>query len=102
MKMFLISDNVDTLTGMRLAGIDGIVVHEAWEVEEQLNKIVQNREVGVLLITEKLGDFVGERLDEIKMNYQTPLIVVIPDRHGSQRGVDSITKYVRDAIGLRI
>ena len=28
MKMYLISDNVDTLTGMRLAGVDGIVVHE--------------------------------------------------------------------------
>ena len=26
MRMFLISDNVDTLTGMRLAGIDGVVV----------------------------------------------------------------------------
>ena len=25
MKMYLISDNVDTLTGMRLAGVDGIV-----------------------------------------------------------------------------
>ena len=23
MKMYLISDNVDTLTGMRLAGVDG-------------------------------------------------------------------------------
>ena len=28
MKMYLISDNVDTLTGMRLAGVDGIVVHK--------------------------------------------------------------------------
>ena len=28
MKMYLISDNLDTLTGMRLAGVDGIVVHE--------------------------------------------------------------------------
>ena len=26
MKMYLISDNVDTYTGMRLAGVDGIVV----------------------------------------------------------------------------
>ncbi len=56
----------------------------------------------MLLITEKLGDLVGERLDYIKMNYQTPLIVLIPDRHGSDRGLDSITKYVREAIGLRI
>ena len=28
MKMYLISDNLDTLTGMRLAGGDGIVGHE--------------------------------------------------------------------------
>ena len=29
--MYLISDNIDTLTGMRLAGVDGIVVHEREE-----------------------------------------------------------------------
>ena len=28
MKMFLISDNIDTYTGMRLAGVEGVVVHE--------------------------------------------------------------------------
>lgn len=102
MKMYLISDNVDTLTGMRLAGIDGVVVHEAREVEEQLDKILKDREVGVLLITEKLGAMVGKRIEYIKLNYQTPLIVLIPDRHGSDQGLDSITKYVREAIGLRI
>ena len=36
MKMYLISDNVDTLTGMRLAGVDGIVVHEREELREAL------------------------------------------------------------------
>ena len=25
MKMFLISDNIDTYTGMRLAGVEGVV-----------------------------------------------------------------------------
>ena len=30
--MFLISDNVDTYTGMRLAGVDGVVVHERNEL----------------------------------------------------------------------
>ena len=28
MKMYLISDNIDTYTGMRLAGVEGVVVHE--------------------------------------------------------------------------
>ena len=66
MKFYLISDNVDTLMGMHLAGINGVVVHE------------------------------------LKLNRKQPLIVEIPDRHGSGRAKDSITRYVREAIGVKI
>ena len=38
MKMYLISDNVDTYTGMRLAGVDGIVVHEQDELKQALER----------------------------------------------------------------
>ena len=38
MQMFLISDNVDTYTGMRLAGVEGGVVHEHDELKEALQK----------------------------------------------------------------
>ena len=102
MKMFLISDNRDTLTGMRLAGIDGVIAHTETEINNEFDIILRDREVGVLLITEKVGELVEKRVLDIKLNYQTPLVVQIPDRHGSDRGLDSITKYVRDAIGLKI
>lgn len=102
MKMFLISDNIDTKTGMRLAGISGVVVHTKEEVLEAVNAAVQDREIGILMITEKLGLLVPELINDIKMNYPTPLIVEIPDRHGSERGMDSITRYVRDAVGLKL
>ena len=38
MKFFLLSDNVDTQMGMRLAGIEGIVIHERDEVLRELEK----------------------------------------------------------------
>ena len=38
MKMYLISDNVDTYTGMRLAGVDGVVVHERDELKTSFGK----------------------------------------------------------------
>ena len=38
MKFYLISDNIDTQMGMRLAGIDGVVVHEPDEVKRELEK----------------------------------------------------------------
>ena len=56
MKFFLISDNVDTVTGMRLAGIEGVVVHEAQE----------------------------------------------PDRHADMDVTASISRYVQEAIGIKL
>ena len=44
MKMYLISDNIDTLTGMRLAGVEGVVVHEMQEVKEALDKVLADKE----------------------------------------------------------
>lgn len=36
MKFHLISDNIDTIVGMRLAGITGVLVHEDEEVKRLL------------------------------------------------------------------
>ncbi|MDF1616714.1 V-type ATP synthase subunit F [Petrocella sp. FN5] len=102
MKMFLISDNIDTKTGMRLAGVSGVVVHKKEEVIEVFNDILKNPEVDIVLMTEKIALLIPEMIDDVRLNYQTPLIVEIPDRHGSERKSDSITRYVRDALGLKI
>ena len=50
--MFLISDNVDTYTGMRLAGVDGVVVHERGELQEALQKVLKDETVGIVLLTD--------------------------------------------------
>ena len=48
MKMYLISDNVDTYTGMRLAGVDGVVVHERDELREELEKFFLAKPIGTV------------------------------------------------------
>ena len=102
MKFYLISDNVDTLMGMRLSGIDGIVIHTEAEVKKTLNEVMQRSDVAVVLMTAKLVSLCPEMIMDYKMNKRQPLIVEIPDRHGNGRTSDSITKYVRDAIGIKI
>lgn len=102
MKMYLISDNVDTLTGLRLAGIEGVVAHKEKEVNDALLYVVSCSDIGILLITEKLAKQFPEFIKEIKLKYDKPLIVEIPDRHGSGRSKDFITSYVSDAIGLKL
>lgn len=102
MKLFLISDNVDTLTGMRLAGVDGLIAHEREELKEALNQALSDPEIGILLLTEKFGRDFPEILNPIKLERKSPLIVEIPDRHGTGRKPNFITSYVNEAIGLKL
>lgn len=100
--MFLISDNVDTYTGMRLAGVDGVVVHERGELYEALQKVMEDKSIGIVLLTEKLGQEFPDIINEIKLKRKLPLLVEIPDRHGTGRKKDFITSYVNEAIGLKL
>ncbi len=102
MKFYLLSDNVDTQMGMRLAGIDGIVIHTEEEVRRNLKEVMQRSDVAVVLITHTLFELCPELIMDYKLNVRQPLIVEIPDRHGNGRTSDSITKYVHDAIGIKI
>lgn len=102
MQMYLISDNIDTYTGMRLAGIDGSVVHDKQELKETLDRVIADKSIGIVLLTEKFGRDFPDLINEVKLNHKLPLFVEIPDRHGTGRKPDFITAYVNDAIGLKL
>ena len=102
MRFFLISDNVDTQVGMRLAGIEGIVIHEEDEVRRALQKAYNTPDIAVVLITENLLRLCSDLVYELKLGRPSPLIVEIPDRHGNGRTRDAITNYVRESIGIKI
>ena len=102
MKMFLISDNIDTYTGMRLTRVEGVVVHERDELKKALEEAIANKENGVILLTEKFGKEFPDIIDDVRLNHRLPLLIEIPDRHGTGRAPDFITSYVNEAIGLKL
>lgn len=102
MKMYLISDNIDTMTGMRLAGIEGVVVHEKEELKAALQNALADKEIGILLLTEKFGREFPEIIDNVRLERRLPLLIEIPDRHGTGRRPEFITSYVNEAIGLKL
>ena len=102
MKMYLISDNVDTQTGMRLAGVEGVVVHEREELRQALENALADRDIGIILLTEKVGREFPEIIDEVKLSHKLPLLIEIPDRHGTGRKPDFITSYINESIGLKL
>lgn len=101
MRYFVISDNTDTQVGLRLAGVEGVVARSKEEAEQAIQKVLADPTVGILLVTESLAEQCADQLADWKMNGRTPLVVEIPDRHGT-RNHDAIGRYIREAIGVKL
>ncbi|NLH01970.1 MAG: ATP synthase subunit F [Clostridiales bacterium] len=102
MRMFAVSDDADVLTGLRLSGIEGRLALDRKQAEACVSEVVANPDIAVLLITENCAAFIPDKVKELKLNSQIPLVVVIPGIGGSKRGKDSITGLIREAIGIKI
>lgn len=102
MKFFLISDNVDTQVGMRLVGIEGVVVHDRQPFLHVLEEKLHDEEIGVILITTKCAELAPKAISELKLTHTKKLIVEIPDRHGGNNIGETIDRYVSEAIGVKL
>jgi V/A-type H+-transporting ATPase subunit F len=101
-KAFLISDNHDTLVGMRLAGIEGVVARDRADASEAMASALKRSDVAILAVTEKIAGLLPEIMQRLREHGELPIVVEIPDRHGTKRSPDFLTKYVRDAIGVKM
>ncbi|MCQ2416338.1 MAG: V-type ATP synthase subunit F [Oscillospiraceae bacterium] len=102
MKCYLISDNSDTQMGMRLAGIEGTLVHERSETLNALQEAIHRKDIAVVLITEKLAELCGAEIQNLKEQTAQPLLVVIPDRHGTSNMTAAISRYLAETVGIHI
>ena len=102
MRSYLISDNSDTLMGMRLAGVEGVVVHTRDEVLDALRTAAHMQDIAVIMVTEKLAPLCESELNALKEKSGTPLPVIIPDRHGSSDLTAAISRYLAETVGIHI
>ena len=102
MKMYLLSDNSDTLLGMRFAGVEGFVLHNKDEAMAKVHELAADKSYGVVLITSKLRDLCGDLLNDFMERNPMPLFLEIPDRHGAGRESSSILDFIEHSIGLKL
>ena len=102
MKAFLVSDNHDSLVGMRLAGIQGCLVHTADETFAAIDRALKMPDLASLAITERAAEMAPDVVQQLRESGELPLLVEIPDRFGTKRGPDFLTRYVQEAIGVKM
>lgn len=101
MKSFLISDNKDTIIGLRLATIEGVLAEKREDIERYFDQAVKDNNIGIIIITEKIFEEINERVLDLKKSGNLKLVVTIPDSTGL-RDKDFIMKYIKDSIGIKI
>ncbi len=80
MKYYLITDDVDTSVGLRLAGAEGKILSDLSLGRQAIDEAVENKEIGVLMVSNRVAQAFREHLDEIRRTHRLPLIVTLPDR----------------------
>ncbi len=101
MRMFLLSSDDDTLTGFRLAGVAGERIDSEDRLIEAFQSVREDKTIGIVLVTRSLSAFYPDVVLEQKKRTGL-LITEIPDMKDPTAKTDSITAYVRDAVGINV
>lgn len=87
MKMFCISRSTDIATGLRLSGIETLVVGglKTEEIKEKIYELYDTQDIGILGVTEDIYDELKTEMEELAVRQDLPLIVKIPNSKRMQR-----------------
>ncbi len=77
MKIIALGSRV-FITGIRLVGIEGLKVDSSKEALETINKLIKDKEVGLILLSDDLSKNIRNKLNEIRSKHPIPLIYEVP------------------------
>jgi V/A-type H+-transporting ATPase subunit F len=101
MESYLISDNEETLLGMKLAGVEGELMTDDQAIIEKIDHLIADDHTGIIILTHNIKVRLEEEVMKRKLISRETLIVEIPSP-GESIQSDFITKYIRESIGLKL
>ncbi len=101
MKYFCLGDD-HTVTGFKLAGIEGEAVVTGPQAEAAFDRVVAGQDVGIILITEKTAGLIREKVDNFLYTHEFPLIMEIPDKDGADPSRKPVIDLIRRAVGVNV
>jgi len=101
-KIAVIADE-DVATFFRVSGVEmSYGVKTAKEAEEIAWKLAENKDIVIIIVTEKIADEIKPTIDEISKRVY-PTVLVIPGKEGPIPGrVSPILALVKRTVGVEI
>jgi V/A-type H+-transporting ATPase subunit F len=101
MNFYVVADE-DTVVGFRYAGVDGVIVDSPEQARRELDRLAAEKAELIVIVTERLANQVRERINTIRYEGELPLVVELPGPEGPDPNAPSLTKMIREAVGIRI
>jgi len=101
MKYFIIGGD-DAVLGFGMVGVEGRIARNADEAREALQEALDDRQVGIVIITEPTAELIRPLVDRYVFSQSFPLIVEIPGREGPLEGRPKLRELVNQAIGINL
>ena len=101
MRYFIIGDE-DAVLGFGLVGVHGLAASTPEEAQRAFGLALQDKEVGIVIITERAAELIRPQVDRYMFTQSFPLIVEVPDRLGPVAGRANIREMVNQAIGIKL
>ena len=101
MKTIVLGDS-ETVLLFALAGVEGRVISSAGEANEEIKRIRKSKAYGLLIVSEKIVEWSRDAIDALRFSKELPIIMDIPDKTGHNKGIKSLSDYVREAVGIRV
>jgi len=100
MKSYLLCKNKETLISLRLAGIEGRVLKDDENIKESIEKLIEKKDIGIIIISEDIANENKSYIMEKKLTEKDTLIIQIPEPEGSKDS-NYIMEYIQKTIGIK-
>lgn len=101
MKFYVIGDS-ETVLGFCLVGVEGEIVTSSEEAQSALEKAFAQKDLGIVLMPERIAQWVRSVVDKHTYKGAFPLIIEIPDMQGPMEGRKTIQELVGRAVGVHV
>ncbi|HOF38647.1 MAG TPA: V-type ATP synthase subunit F [Candidatus Hydrogenedentes bacterium] len=98
---FVIGDD-QTVLGFRLVGVEGRVASGRDQMLAALNEALGRREIGLIVVSERLAVEIRDEIDARLSDAGFPLILEVPDASGPLPDRPGLAEIVRKAVGVNL
>ncbi|MBD3246583.1 MAG: hypothetical protein GF333_06175 [Candidatus Omnitrophica bacterium] len=87
--------------GFKLAGVRTREASTQREAREALKVALSLKDLGVILVTERVAVFLRQEIDTLIYQRQLPLVLEVPSQ-GMKTERKSVNQFIKDAVGISI